>query len=113
MRLLFLSIPLLILVMAGRIQDSPHGIDFEISCSVCHSPKGWELDRAIYSFDHNTTKLPLVGQHTSINCKKCHPTLVFLRQKQTASDVMQTCTTKQSGWTVPGAILQIPGLFQL
>ena len=45
--------------MAGRIQDSPHGSVFKISCNVCHSPKGWELDREIYSFDHHTTRLPL------------------------------------------------------
>ena len=79
MRILPLTFLLLtvVLVMAGRIDDSPHGSDFEISCSVCHSPKGWELDREIYSFDHNTTKLPLQGQHTSINCKLCHPSLVF------------------------------------
>jgi len=79
MRILPLTLLLLIviLVMAGRIDDSPHGSDFEVSCSVCHSPKGWELDREIYSFDHNTTKLPLEGQHTSINCKLCHPSLVF------------------------------------
>ena len=77
MRVLPLALPLLILLVALRIADSPHGSDFEISCSVCHSPKGWELDQEIYSFDHNTTKLPLEGQHTSINCKLCHPTLVF------------------------------------
>ncbi len=76
-RAMLIAVPLLIMVMAGRIQDSPHGSDFEIKCKVCHSPKGWELDREIYSFDHNTTKLPLEGQHSSINCKLCHPTLVF------------------------------------
>lgn len=76
-RALFLAIPFLILLMAGRIQDSPHGSNFEISCSVCHSPKGWEWDREIYSFDHNSTKFPLEGQHTSLNCRLCHPTLVF------------------------------------
>ncbi|MFC2115874.1 hypothetical protein ACFLTU_05325 [Bacteroidota bacterium] len=77
MRVLSLTIPLLILLVAVRIADSPHGSDFEVSCSVCHSPKGWELDREIYSFDHNSTKLPLEGQHTSIGCRLCHPTLVF------------------------------------
>ena len=77
MRILPLTIPLLILLLALQVQESPHGSDLEISCSVCHSPEGWELDREIYSFDHNSTKLPLEGQHTSINCKLCHPTLVF------------------------------------
>ena len=57
MRVLSLAIPLLIMVIAGHAQDSPHGSDFEISCKVCHSPKGWELDREIYSFDHNTHQI--------------------------------------------------------
>ncbi len=78
MRSLPFTVPLLILLMALELaDDSPHGEDFQISCGVCHSPKGWELDREIYSFDHNTTKLPLEGQHTSVNCRMCHPTLVF------------------------------------
>ena len=71
------SLLILILLLAGRRQDSPHGSDFKISCSVCHSAKGWELDKEIYSFDHNTTRLPLEGQHNPFNCKACHPTLVF------------------------------------
>jgi len=77
MRVLSLVIPLLILAIAGRTQDSPHGSDLEVSCMACHSAKGWELDREIYSFDHNTTRLPLEGQHQAVNCKSCHPTLVF------------------------------------
>jgi hypothetical protein len=74
---LFTTVPLLMMVMAGQNEDSPHGKDLTISCSVCHSPNSWDLDRKIYSFDHNTTQLPLVGQHSSINCKLCHPTLIF------------------------------------
>jgi hypothetical protein len=77
MRFLSLALPFLILLIAGRRQDSPHGSDFKVSCNVCHSPKGWELDREIYSFNHNTTLFPLKGQHNSVNCKECHPTLVF------------------------------------
>ncbi len=77
MRVLLFTFPFLILVMTGRVQDSPHGVDLELSCNVCHSPKGWELDQEIYSFDHKITNLPLEGQHISINCRLCHPTLVF------------------------------------
>jgi len=55
----------------------PHGEDFNLSCSICHSPEGWHLDKKIYSFDHGTTKLPLTGQHAKTNCRLCHPTLVF------------------------------------
>jgi hypothetical protein len=63
--------------LAARQDDSPHGKDFQISCSKCHSARGWEIDPEIYSFDHNTTKLPLVGQHRNVNCRQCNPTLVF------------------------------------
>ena len=77
MRVLSLIIPLLFLLMALRVTDSPHGSSLEISCSICHSPSGWEIDPKVYSFDHNTTRLPLEGQHTSVNCRLCHPSLVF------------------------------------
>ena len=77
MRILSLIVVFLISLLFGKDTESPHGDDFKISCSECHSPKSWELDRAIYSFDHNSTKLPLTGQHTETNCKMCHPTLVF------------------------------------
>ena len=79
MRILSLAASFLVVVVvsAAGIQDSPHGPDFKINCRVCHSPKGWELDRKIYAFDHNTTLLPLEGQHNSVSCKLCHPTLVF------------------------------------
>jgi len=77
MRILPLAIPLLILLMALKVVDSPHGNDLEISCSVCHSPQGWEVKPEIYSFDHSKTNMPLEGQHASLNCRLCHPSLVF------------------------------------
>lgn len=78
MRILSLTlILLLILLVAVKLQDSPHGSDFRISCGVCHSPEGWEIDWDIYSFNHDTTDLPLEGQHRSVNCRLCHPSLVF------------------------------------
>ena len=67
----------LVFVQATRLQDPPHGDDFKISCSKCHSAKGWELDPEVYSFDHNSARMPLEGQHLQINCRQCHPTLVF------------------------------------
>jgi hypothetical protein len=60
---------------------SPHGDNFNISCKVCHSTKGWMLDKEIYSFDHNKTNFPLIGRHATTTCKKCHPTLVFSEAK--------------------------------
>jgi len=61
--------------------QSPHGKDFKISCNVCHGSKGWALDKEIYSFDHSSTNMPLVGQHKEINCRMCHTTLVFSDEK--------------------------------
>lgn len=77
MRILSLLI-LLVLFLVGRQQvKSPHGQDFKVSCSDCHSAKGWVLDKEIYSFDHNNTKLPLAGQHKTVDCRSCHKSLVF------------------------------------
>ncbi len=77
MRILSLLI-LSVLLLCFRVQTkSPHGPAFKISCSTCHSAKGWQLDKDIYSFDHSTAKLPLEGQHTEINCRLCHKSLVF------------------------------------
>jgi hypothetical protein len=59
----------------------PHGKNFNISCNVCHSTKGWKIDKEIYSFNHDSTDMPLVGQHKQVNCRLCHPTLVFSEAK--------------------------------
>ena len=75
--LIILGILAFVLLSARMMSDSPHGKDFRLSCDLCHSVKGWKLDKDIYSFDHNSTAFPLSGQHTVINCRQCHPTLVF------------------------------------
>jgi hypothetical protein len=85
MRILSLLIIFVSLFLAGLRTDSPHGPAFKVSCSTCHSSKGWQLDKSIYSFDHNKTKLPLVGQHTQIDCRKCHISLVFSEAKKECS----------------------------
>lgn len=75
------------LILAGLISLSgiwlthPHGTGFKISCNKCHSSKGWEFDKSIYSFDHGTTKMPLTGQHATAECRKCHVSLVFSEAK--------------------------------
>jgi len=77
MRILSLLIIAVLLLLASRKSDSPHGSDFKITCSTCHSSESWELDKKIYSFDHNTTRLPLTGRHSDTDCRLCHPTLIF------------------------------------
>jgi hypothetical protein len=86
MRILSLLIFCIFLISFNLQSDSPHGADFKISCKTCHSPKGWSLDKEIYSFNHNATKLPLVGQHAVINCRQCHTTLVFSEAKTECND---------------------------
>ena len=82
MRILSLIICFFITYLIGAFtEESPHGKDFKISCDKCHSSKGWGLDKEIYSFDHSATKMPLNGQHQEINCKQCHPTLIFSEAK--------------------------------
>ncbi|TAL66439.1 MAG: hypothetical protein EPN88_08455 [Bacteroidetes bacterium] len=66
--------------------DSPHGSGFKISCKTCHSSKGWQLDKEVYSFDHNTTRLSLTGQHSIVSCRQCHPTLKFSEAKSNCFD---------------------------
>jgi hypothetical protein len=81
MRILSLLIFSAVLFILNQKTDSPHGSDFKISCKTCHSPKGWQLDKEIYSFNHNTTKMPLAGQHAVTDCRQCHKSLVFKNVK--------------------------------
>jgi len=86
MRIVSLVIFNLLLILFYQQTESPHGRNFKISCKTCHSAKGWQIDKDIYSFDHNTTRLPLTGQHTRINCRQCHRTLVFSEAKTRCND---------------------------
>lgn len=70
-----------LLFLAKQKTESPHGSAFKVSCSTCHSSKGWQLDKEIYSFDHGKTKLPLLGQHKEVDCRVCHTSLVFSQAK--------------------------------
>ena len=85
-----------VLMSLSRVTRSPHGDNFKISCDVCHSSDGWSLDKENYSFDHNTTNLPLVGTHKEVDCRSCHPTLVFSEAKTECID----CHTDMHNQTV-------------
>ncbi len=54
-----------------------HGEDLKVDCKACHNAKGWEVEIATISFDHETTSFVLEGQHAVTDCKACHETLVF------------------------------------
>jgi hypothetical protein len=96
MRILSFLILLGLISLLGYKSGHPHGAGFKISCSKCHSAKGWTFDRSVYSFDHNTTKMPLTGQHATADCRKCHISLVFSEAKSEClschSDIHQGTT---------------------
>ncbi len=86
MRILSLLIICLVMAYFNQETNSPHGKNFKVSCSTCHSAKGWQLDKAIYSFDHARTKFALRGQHEIVNCRECHSTLVFSEAKNECNE---------------------------
>jgi len=59
--------------------QSPHGPALKISCGDCHTPSGWEVKGGedALLFGHAQTAFPLTGQHTMVDCRACHQTLVF------------------------------------
>ena len=76
------QITLLMAVSVSLWGQSPHGDELTADCEDCHNPKGWALDRTTMTFDHDTTNFPLTGMHTDVNCKLCHPSLIFSRAEQ-------------------------------
>ena len=77
MRELSLIVALLVTMFNLPSSDSPHGKDFDLSCSDCHNSEGWTIDRNNISFNHDMTNFQLEGSHEDVNCVSCHPTLVF------------------------------------
>jgi len=71
------QIILLLTLSVGLFAQSPHGKELTMACADCHNPKGWKLEAGTYSFTHEKTQFPLMGMHQDVNCKLCHPTLVF------------------------------------
>lgn len=86
MQILSLLLFYSIIALTNQKSVHPHGPDFKISCSQCHSSGGWFLDKKIYSFNHNVTKFPLKGQHTEVECRQCHKSLVFREAKNECNE---------------------------
>ncbi len=59
---------------------SPHGEKFNLDCAICHNTDDWKIIKKD-GFNHNKTKFPLRGQHSSVDCKKCHTDLDFSKAK--------------------------------
>ncbi|MDZ4707145.1 MAG: hypothetical protein SH818_01985, partial [Saprospiraceae bacterium] len=57
--------------------QSPHGQEFKIECSQCHTADNWKVNRAAITFEHDSTSFVLNGQHQTVDCRACHTSLVF------------------------------------
>lgn len=49
--------------------DDPHATKLGEACEQCHNETGWH-ERV--RFDHDLTRFPLVGLHTTVPCENCH-----------------------------------------
>jgi hypothetical protein len=63
------------------VGQSPHGADFNINCSDCHTSADWLTMRKDMAFDHDTTLFALDGRHAVVDCRSCHSSLVFSEAK--------------------------------
>ncbi len=86
MRIVSLLILVVLLIAAKQRTTSPHGPKFKVSCNSCHSAQGWQLDKKIYSFNHDLTSFPLTGQHAAVDCRMCHLSLVFAEARSGCID---------------------------
>jgi len=84
MRLLYCLL-LVALSMAPALAESPHGPKFKMDCALCHNEESWKVDRAKVKFNHNKTKFPLIGQHKTVECNRCHTDLVFKNASRNCS----------------------------
>lgn len=76
--------------------QNPHGDDFKIDCKKCHSPQGWTIDRKTFSFNHDSTRFQLKGEHKKVDCNACHKTPAFSQ----APDKCASCHTDVHGMSV-------------
>lgn len=65
------------LVLLNASAQSPHGDAFKVDCSACHVPDSWTAMRDPIAFNHDSTAMPLVGQHLKADCHSCHATVKF------------------------------------
>lgn len=55
-------------------KDDVHKASLGPDCAACHTVEGW--DQGVV-FDHDLTRMPLLGQHAVVPCDGCHVTKVF------------------------------------
>jgi len=70
-----------VIFIASLFAQSPHGKDFKLKCVTCHTTNNWAKIKTD-SFDHKNTDFPLIGQHKTVYCRKCHVDLNFKNAKR-------------------------------
>lgn len=76
-RLSFLAGIVILLTSMKLMISSPHGDNFHMNCDDCHTTGDWKINPDSVHFSHDTTAMPLKGQHTKTGCRQCHQSLVF------------------------------------
>ena len=54
--------------IACHRKDDKHKGTLGEACGTCHTERNWKES----TFDHGTTRFPLLGSHTSVKCESCH-----------------------------------------
>ena len=56
----------------AKFTSAPNHVsqNYPQDCKQCHTPVDWKQ----ISFNHSTTRFPLVGSHVNVNCSSCHTT---------------------------------------
>ena len=75
---------------------SPHG-SLTVPCQNCHTASAWRPIRSVPEFDHNQTKYPLRGLHTSVACTQCHVKMVFTNVGHACQDCHADVHRRQLG----------------
>ena len=98
-------IRLLILFLAAEIgpelargQVSPHA-PLKWPCEACHTADSWAMRKGA-TFDHDSTRFLLTGQHESLKCVSCHRDLKLagdIRFVEAASNCMSCHTDIHKG----------------
>ena len=55
--------------VACHRKNDPHKGQLGAACDQCHKETGW---RQAVAFDHDLTRLPLIGLHAAVPCEQCH-----------------------------------------
>jgi hypothetical protein len=69
----------------------------KIACQSCHTETGWRPIRPAPEFNHNETRFPLRGMHTTVACRQCHVKMVFTDVGKNCADCHADIHRRQMG----------------